>query len=985
MVASSVTAWETRFLLVTDRSLEEVAAWIEDAARYVDRIGHPAISGELCSQRWFVARLRGQPLLPGGCDEEADRIADRLAQLPFLLFFHEMLRLQLLVIEEDHHAALAAADRATALGQLDSGVVEVVDLTFYRALAAAGEAATASGQARRRLVGLVEDGAARLARWAQTGPARFGCRAALLRAEQARLQGDELTALNAYQAAADAAGDSRQLGVAALVAERCAAFHAAAGRAVDAEAHLRAARAAYRCWGVQARVEVLDGRLATPAPDTAAAGVGAGVGATLAQIRAAQGISEATTLGELVDRLMRAVLQLSGGDYAALLLIDDGGPLELAAEADVRRSGHDVHVVTHPSGTAAEAASLPACVLQTALAGGEPVHLEGAAVAGAAFARPGLTRTPPRSVLCLPMFLQRTLRGLLYMENRLLPGAFPLRNRDLLEVLASQAAVSIENTLARQRLQASEQRYRILVEAAPDAIITTDPDGQIVLVNSQTERLFGYARDELLGRRIDSLIDQDHARHRNGDQFPVETTRSSAQTASGRLDTVIVRDISERRRFEERLRYLADHDTLTGLFNRRRLESELELEVARSHRYRSWGALLLVDLDNFKDINDVLGHHVGDEVLRATAQTLRDRTRECDIVARLGGDEFALLLPETTVDQADLVAHDLLHALAAVRIIPAGRQITATASIGVAGIADIGGTAAQVLAAADVALYQAKENGRNRSAVYDVRRLSAIRSRLTWSDRLRQALDHEGFLLYGQPILDLRSATITRYELLIRMRTDDPSAVALPDAFLPIAERTGLITHIDRWVLARAVHLMATGALDQMSVSVNLSAPSLTDQELPGYVAGLLADHPNLDPRKLILEITETAAITDLGKASRLASQLRDLGCGLALDDFGSGFGSFYYLKHLPLTIVKLDGDFVRSLRQNPVDRLVIDAMVTIAQELDLRTVAEYVQDEHTCQWLAEHGVDYAQGYWIGRPTPIGSSSRAGPSSPPGS
>jgi diguanylate cyclase (GGDEF)-like protein len=886
-----------------------------------------------------------------------------------------MLRLQLLVIEGDHRAGLVAADRATAQGQLDSGVVEIVDLVFYRALAAAGEAGTASGQARRRLVGLVEDGVARLARWAQTGPGRFGCRAALLRAEQARLQGDELTALHAYQNAADAAGDSRQLGVVALVAERCAAFHAAAGRAVDAEAHLRAARAAYRRWGAQARVEALDGRLATPAPDTAT-----GAGAALAQIRAAQGISEATTLGELVDRLMRTVLQLSGGDYAALLLIDDGGPPELAAEADVRRSGHDVHVVTHPPGTAAEAASLPACVLQAALAGGEPVHLDGAAVAAAARARPGLTRTAPRSVLCLPMFLQRTLRGLLYVENRLLPGAFPLRHRDLLEVLASQAAVSIENTLARQRLQASEQRYRILVEAAPDAIITTDPDGQIVLVNSQTERLFGYARDELLGRRIDSLIDQDHARHRNGDQFPVETTRSSAQTASGRLDTVIVRDISERRRFEEQLQYLADHDTLTGLYNRRRLESELELEVARSHRYHSRGALLLVDLDNFKDINDVLGHHVGDEVLRATAQTLRDRTRECDIVARLGGDEFALLLPETTADQADLVAHDLLHALAAVRIIPAGRQITATASIGVAGIADIGGTAAQILAAADVALYQAKENGRNRSAVYDVRRLSAIRSRLTWSDRLRQALDHDGFLLYGQPILDLRSATITRYELLIRMRTDDPSTVAPPDAFLPIAERTGLITHIDRWVLANAVHLMATGTLDQMSVSVNLSAPSLTDPALPGYIAGLLADHPNLDPRKLILEITETAAITDLGKASRLARQLRDLGCGLALDDFGSGFGSFYYLKHLPLTMVKLDGDFVRALRQNPVDRLVIDAMVTIAQELNLQTVAEYVQDEHTCQWLAEHGVDYAQGYWIGHPTPIGSSSRTGPS-----
>ena len=978
--ASYGVCWQINVLLDMDRPLDEVAGRIEEAIRYVDRVGYPAMSEFLYSTRWFVARLRDEHRpAADGRDAQADAIAGRLTQLPFILHKLEVLRLRLLTVEGDDEAALAAAERATALDMMELGFVESAEIVFFRALLAARLAERAPAGEIAQIERL-RAALGRVRGWAETGREFFGCRAALLAAELACLDGDELRAIGDYENALQLATETKQLMMQGLIAEAAARCHAAAGRQTLAEAYLDRARSAYAQWGAVRKMRLIDAARGSAPVEP---GVEERAG-TLALAQAAQAISGTVEMDELVQQLTRTVLRQSGGDYAALLIATDER-LSLAAEATVSASHGGVAVRTYPPGTAAEAASLPHGVLTQVVTSHDLVQLDGEAAIAAARHGARAGRPLPKSVLCVPMLRRGALAGVLYVENRLLSHAFPARRRGVLELLASQAAISIEIAQTRTRLQASEERYRALLEAAPDAILTTDRHGTVILVNSQTEDLFGYSREELLGRPISSLltVEPEEAEpggspirregiRRDGDRFPVETTSSAMSSGAGQLETTIVRDVSERQRFEEQLQYLADHDTVTGLYNRRRLESELQQEVERAQRYGSEAALLVLDLDNFKDVNDVGGHHAGDEVLRAVAAVLRDRTRATDVIARLGGDEFALVLPETSADDAQTLAEGLLRAVSGVRVPVAEQHASVTASIGVAGLRDVGGTAQDVLAAADMALYDAKETGRDRVAVYDVRRLSATRNRVTWVDQLRQALAAgDGLLLYQQPILDLRSDAVTRCELLVRMRVQDSPSVIMPSTFLPVAERAGLITRVDRWVLGTAMQLISASRLGDAAVSVNLSAASLADPTLPEHVAGLLARHPDVDPRRLSFEVTETSVIANMEEAAALSRQLRDLGCGLALDDFGAGFGSFYYLKHLPLDVVKLDGDFVRALRHSAVDRSVIEAMVTIAGGLGLRTVAEYVPDEETCRWLAGHGVDYAQGFWIGPPADV--------------
>jgi EAL domain-containing protein (putative c-di-GMP-specific phosphodiesterase class I) len=290
-----------------------------------------------------------------------------------------------------------------------------------------------------------------------------------------------------------------------------------------------------------------------------------------------------------------------------------------------------------------------------------------------------------------------------------------------------------------------------------------------------------------------------------------------------------------------------------------------------------------------------------------------------------------------------------------------------TASIGIAPVDAVEGGGQAALAAADGAMYEAKEDGRNRVAGYQAQQRDDAHARLTTVERLRTALEHDALALERQVVRDLRTGQDAFYELLVRLPAPDGAGLLPPSSFLPIAERTGLITQIDRWVIGRAVTLLTGRAHERTSLSVNLSGRSLADPGLPEFVAESLA-RAGADPSRLLFELTETAAIGNMDSAATLAAELRALGCRFALDDFGAGFGSFYYLKHLPLDVVKLDGDFIRDLARSPEDQLVVQAMVEIAHGLGLRTVAEYVGDAETEDLLREYGVDCAQGFFIGRP-----------------
>jgi diguanylate cyclase (GGDEF)-like protein/PAS domain S-box-containing protein len=536
-----------------------------------------------------------------------------------------------------------------------------------------------------------------------------------------------------------------------------------------------------------------------------------------------------------------------------------------------------------------------------------------------------------------------------------------------------------------------------VVQSAGDAIVTKSADGTITSWNRGAERLFGYTAAETIGKPI-TLIEPAHraGEHQeitravfsgqsidtfetervcqDGSVIAVSLTVSPVTDANGRIVSaaIIARDTTERVRYEERLRHLADHDQLTGLLNRRRFHDQLKRELARAGRYAEHSAVLSIDIDNFKGVNDSAGHAAGDAVLAHIARVLAERFRATDVVARLGGDEFAALLSSVGAKEARSAAE---HLLAAIRSSPAvygSKPFRVTASVGVATFESDDATAGEVLVNADLAMYAAKASGRDRVVVYtptEARRARAV-AKLTWSQRIHDALEHGRFVLYLQPILELASGQIKHGELLLRMKGERGKLIA-PGAFLPAAERFGLIHAIDRWVVQQALQLVADAMGPVARVGINLSGESIVgDPHLLRTIEKEL-ERSSVEPARLIFEVTETAAIANMPEATQFARGLTSLGCSLALDDFGTGFGSFYYLKHLPVSYVKLDGEFIQNLPSSEVDEHMVKAIVGVSRALGIKTVAESVADEETIVLLHKHQVDYAQGYYVGKPAPL--------------
>lgn len=412
-------------------------------------------------------------------------------------------------------------------------------------------------------------------------------------------------------------------------------------------------------------------------------------------------------------------------------------------------------------------------------------------------------------------------------------------------------------------------------------------------------------------------------------------------------------DVTERVEFERRLREQAEHDGLTGLSNRRHFEATLEQLTGAAGA----AAIVIVDVDHFKFVNDSLGHAAGDGVLRAVAEALRTRARDEDLVARLGGDEFAILLADADQQRARAIAGHLLGAIRSRTI-----GVAVTASAGVAAFdPSTEGAGKDALVAADIALYQAKQAGRDRVATYGGR----PGENLAWLEQVRGAIAAERFTLHAQPWIDLATGGVIREELLIRMLGEDGKIIP-PGSFLPTAERFGLIREIDRWVVERGIERAAAGH----PVAINLSARSLSDLELPAFISERLTAL-GADPANLAVEFTETAAVSSLDEAREFTQQLREIGCSSALDDFGTGFGSLVLLKHLPVDYLKIDMEFVRKLATTDADQQIVRSVVNLAAEAGMMTIAEGVEDEGALALLRQYGVDYAQGFHLARPAPI--------------
>ncbi|HEX3047866.1 MAG TPA: EAL domain-containing protein [Bacillota bacterium] len=423
---------------------------------------------------------------------------------------------------------------------------------------------------------------------------------------------------------------------------------------------------------------------------------------------------------------------------------------------------------------------------------------------------------------------------------------------------------------------------------------------------------------------------------------------------------------AKRQEQEKQLGFLATHDQLTGLPNRRMLENALKKGIACARRGKP-SAFMMMDLDNFKVVNDTLGHSIGDKVLIAFTGLLQQHLREYDLLARIGGDEFALLLDGEDIHEAKAVADRICQAIEEQRFVFDNHNFHLGLSIGIV-LIDGNHDQGTLLSQADTAMYTAKRQGRNRAVLYYPEDNTMFRLSQTNEivSLIKDALEGDGFLIYYQPVVSLKDNRIRHYEALIRLKSQD--TIITPDAFLPAAEQFGLMSQIDRWMIRHVLYTLQEHS--DICVFINLSGNSLADEGLLKYIEDSLLQY-GLEPGRIGFEITETSVIRDLKSAQEWINRLKVFGCSFSLDDFGAGFNSFSYLRKLPVNQLKLDGAFISTLDNDTTLRYLVQAMQDLAKALNLETVAEFVGNAETVQILKEIGVTYGQGYYLGRPAPI--------------
>lgn len=569
-----------------------------------------------------------------------------------------------------------------------------------------------------------------------------------------------------------------------------------------------------------------------------------------------------------------------------------------------------------------------------------------------------------------------------------------------LETLEGQIADRTE-ALARQMSELSRERDFVahLLDMAQVIVITQNASAEIISLNAHGEKIIQYTEKDLKGKAFIELLvleddlhdlpprleeicleQREQLRHETTTQCKDGTVRHivwlhSRLNRHSPNDPAVLSvglDITEHKQAEGRLAWLADHDPLTHLFNRRRFQEELERILNLAMRYQRPGALLFFDLDQFKYINDTSGHQAGDTLLKTVANMLLRAVRNVDVIGRLGGDEFAVLLPETSAAGAVTVTKTILELLGEARLTVDDRTHRASASIGIALFPEHGNDVHELLAAADLAMYQAKEAGRGGYHLYSEEDKSRERMHnlVHWKEKIEHALINDRFVLYFQPIMHVQSGTLSHCEALLRMLDDDGTVLA-PAAFISAAERTGLIHEIDHMVLRKVIAQAASVNHhgNRINFSINLSAHAFNDPRLLQTLDEALAENA-ADPKDFLFEITETAALEDMPAARKLIETIRALGCRFALDDFGVGFSSFGYIRQLPIDVVKIDGSFIKNLATSPDDQILVKALCDVARGFGKKTTAEFVENAETLSLLGELQVDYAQGYFVGKPVP---------------
>ncbi len=572
--------------------------------------------------------------------------------------------------------------------------------------------------------------------------------------------------------------------------------------------------------------------------------------------------------------------------------------------------------------------------------------------------------------------------------------------------------IEVQRSIEKQR-----ENLAAILESVGEGVYGVDKDGRITFMNPAAQKVLGLndVKSQLGVNAYDSFhynnqdVGRDllkeayfsgeqlkgwetQFRHKSGKEIPVDCTLYALSVNGKQEGSVIAfRDISERKMMEEKLRWQATHDHLTGLYNRRYFESYLEKEISSVTRTGIMSALVYLDLDRFKYVNDTAGHEIGDQLLVDLSQELNKHLRRHDVAARIGGDEFALLLKNVDETVAVSIADEIRTSLSNLRVHHDDKAYHVNASFGVAMMDTPDATAGDVMANADIACHISKRLGRNQTHMYEKSsdERNAMGSELGWSVRIREALEKNMFQLHYQPIMQMKDVDlinlpaqdgvlwqrhvnetdrINSYEVLVRM-VDENGALHYPDSFIPTAERFNMMTDIDMWVLENALQeVVATGpASKNIRLSINISGNTVDSDETLARIKALIEQY-GISPSSLTFEVTETCAIANLEQANDFINELRKIGCRFSLDDFGSGFCSFSQLKNLPTDFVKIDGQFVRSMARGATDRAIVTAMNDVAHSLGRYTVAEYVESPEIVRLLKICGVDKVQGNYISVP-----------------
>ena len=564
------------------------------------------------------------------------------------------------------------------------------------------------------------------------------------------------------------------------------------------------------------------------------------------------------------------------------------------------------------------------------------------------------------------------------------------------------ARKAIETQLAE-----NHELLQTTLDSIGDAVITTDIAGTIRWLNPVAERLTGWSKADAVGLplamvfvivneetrlaapdpvracisqgKIVGLATKTLLLSRDGAEFGIEDSASPIVDATGQVYGVVLvfHDVSEQRRLSHEMTHRATHDLLTGLVNRAEFEARLQRLATTVSGAERGSALLFIDLDQFKLVNDACGHTVGDQLLKQVSGMMRDAVRSRDTVARLGGDEFGIILERCDVAQAQLTAQKLCDRMEDFRFTHDGRRFRVGTSIGLVPFDDRWNTVAAAMQAADASCYAAKEAGRNRVHLWidTDAGITARHGDLQWVSRLELALDENRFELYGQQIEAIGGASaLLHCEVLLRL-VDSDGSIVLPGVFMPAAERFHLATRIDRRVVQQVFSRMETDRDFESQIgmiAINLSGHSVGDRAFQRFVVDRIRA-ARFDVGKLCFEITETVAVTNFADAKRFIDDVRGMGVKIALDDFGAGASSFGYLKHLPVDFLKIDGQFIRGLLDDPLDGAAVRCFHEVAGVLGIKTIAEFVERPETQRLLETIGVDFVQGYLIHRPEPLSS------------